>query len=232
MLKFLLQFLCVFSFLQSIAQDNSYNALPVNLDYVFKEIKDENSSYFYPNLLEKFKNNDTTLTIMDYRFLYYGYAKQHSYKPYGISKHAEEIQKILFNKELKNDDYLLLEEKIAMSLTDDPFDLKMIVRLINVYKYLKKEDLAEKLIYKHNMLIDTILGSGDGLSCETAFQVINVSDEYVILNVFGFQSKSQAMIDGTCDFLTLEDPNKEIGIDGIYFNIEIPFKKLYENTVN
>ena len=49
MLKFLLQFLCVFSFLQSIAQDNSYNALPVNLDYVFKEIKDENSSYFCLN---------------------------------------------------------------------------------------------------------------------------------------------------------------------------------------
>ena len=56
-------------------------------------IKDKNSPLFYSKLMERYKNNDTTLTNEEYRYLYYGYSFQTEYSPYGRPSQSDAIKK-------------------------------------------------------------------------------------------------------------------------------------------
>ncbi len=78
-------------------------------------------------------------------------------------------------------------------------------------------------------LIQSILASGDGKSLETAYQVIAVSEEYVITDVLGFKVKKQSLIDHEgASFDLLEVTNVKTDEETtIYFNVDIPMK-LYE----
>ena len=40
------------------------------------EIKNENSNFYYPKLFERYLKGDTTLTVEDYHYLYFGYSFQ------------------------------------------------------------------------------------------------------------------------------------------------------------
>jgi hypothetical protein len=75
-------------------------------------------------------------------------------------------------------------------------------------------------------LVDSIRNSGDGLSMEKAWVVINVHEEYVMLRVLGFQPSGQSLAhkDGhSYDVMTVK--NVESGKEQtFYFNVDIPFK--------
>ena len=75
-------------------------------------------------------------------------------------------------------------------------------------------------------LIDSIRNSGDGKSLATAWVVINVHEEYVLLRVLGLSPSGQAVIhkDGHS-----YDEMKAKAEDGaeqtFYFNVDIPFRE-------
>ncbi len=78
-------------------------------------------------------------------------------------------------------------------------------------------------------LIQSILASGDGKSPKTAYQVIAVSEEYVITDVLGYKVKKQSLLDhegSSYDMLDVTNVKTEEETT-IYFNIDIPMK-LYE----
>ena len=75
---------------------------------------------------------------------------------------------------------------------------------------------------KFHNIMNAIFSSGDGKQCETGFHVIVVEHEYIMLNVFEIESKSQSLV-GNCDYLSFE--KGKYNVDGIYFNIE----KMLEN---
>ena len=75
-------------------------------------------------------------------------------------------------------------------------------------------------------LIDSIRSSGDGKSPETAWVVINVHEEYVVLRVLGFRPRGQSLIqkDGH-SYDVMKVKNTEDGTEQtFYFNVDIPFK--------
>jgi hypothetical protein len=75
-------------------------------------------------------------------------------------------------------------------------------------------------------LIDSIRNSGDGKSMETAWVVINVHEEYVILRALGFRPGEQSLIhkDGH-SYDEMKVKNAEDGTaQTFYFNVDIPFK--------
>ncbi|RTZ50476.1 DUF4919 domain-containing protein [Chryseobacterium arthrosphaerae] len=55
-----------------------------------------------------------------------------------------------------------------------------------------------------------MLASGDGMKCETAFHVISVTDEYVLLNTFQMAMKSQSLT-GKCDYIVFEKISTKSG---------------------
>ena len=75
-------------------------------------------------------------------------------------------------------------------------------------------------------LIDSIRNSGDGKSMETAWVVINVHEEYVVLRALGFRPGEQSLMhkDGH-SYDVMKVKNAEDGTEQtFYFNVDIPFK--------
>ena len=79
-------------------------------------------------------------------------------------------------------------------------------------------------------LVDSIIQSGDGKSPETAMTVIEIREEYDVLDVLGFEQESQTLVekDGKrFDFLVAK--NSETGeTRDFYFNIDLFYDKAIE----
>src|SRR6185295_3639357 len=70
----------------------------VDFDDVKSKTQDSSSSQYYPLLLERFRNLDSTLTESDYKLIYYGNTLDSAYKPYWKSDNEKEFMK-LYNQE-------------------------------------------------------------------------------------------------------------------------------------
>lgn len=108
------------------------------------------------------------------------------------------------------------------SLSDFPFDISQLNYLAYIYHLKGDEESAKIAAIKFHSIVNVILSSGDGKQCETGFHVLLVEHEYIILNLFELESKSQSL-NGNCDYLAFEKGKYKV--DGIYFNIE----KMLEN---
>ena len=75
-------------------------------------------------------------------------------------------------------------------------------------------------------LINSIRNSGDGKSMETAWVVITVHEEYVVLRVLGFRPSQQSLVNqnghsyDVMKVKSIEDGTEQT----FYFNVDIPFK--------
>lgn len=195
----------------------------INFDTIESETKDSTSAYFYPNLIKRMLENDASLTKLDYRYLYYGYAYTESYKPYGSSEYKEDFSKFYNKKKYKK--AIPLAKKI---LEEDPTNLKTTYKLMVCFHKLEYKDSLQLYSKRYYSLLNAIYESGDGKSIETAYVVLRVSDEYSILGDLGLQLKTQALIDGPTDLMTVDQksqkPKKgEKKIKEVYFNIAKPF---------
>jgi hypothetical protein len=75
-------------------------------------------------------------------------------------------------------------------------------------------------------LINSIRNSGDGKSLETAWVVINVHEEYVVLRALGFKPSQQSLVNKNGhSYDVMKVKNAEDGTEQtFYFNVDIPFK--------
>jgi hypothetical protein len=75
-------------------------------------------------------------------------------------------------------------------------------------------------------LVSSIRNSGDGKSPETAWVVINVHEEYVILRILGFTPGEQSLLHNnghSYDVMKVKNAKDGTG-QTFYFNVDIPFK--------
>ncbi len=211
------QFFCL---LFSLSVCGVFSQTPVaqepDYESIRKEIAESTSAYFYPRLLERFASFDSTLTVTDYRHLYYGYIYQEGYDPFRKSKEEKKIEKYFRDAKEDASKYDKVIELVCKSLRDDPFDLRTMRFLCFLYHQKGDSEMGKKASHRFISLIGAILSSGDGESCETAYHVISPRHEYSILNVFQFESKAQQQVDG-CNYIELKD-NKR-GVEGIYFKV-------------
>jgi hypothetical protein len=209
------RYLIILLFVQAaFCQDINFKAPDYN--EIKKEIENKSSNYYYPKLLERFAANDTLITKDEYRHLYYGYVFNPKYSSFFRSPDEEKLSKFYRSETIDPKDY---EEIIKLSehtLSLFPFDLRMINFLSYIY-HLKGEDhTSKRWSDKYNNIIETIMSTGDGKTCETGFHVISVSHEYALINAFQLQVASQSLIKN-CDYLAFEKGKYKI--DGIYFSI-------------
>jgi hypothetical protein len=197
------------------AQEHSFRA--PDYDLIKKEILDSSSVFYYPKLFARLIEYDTTLGKEEYRHLYFGYIFQKKYEPYYVSPDEEKLVKYYQSTgELTEKEINEIIEIATRSIDEYPFDMRQMNFLGYVYHLKGDEAKTTKIYYRFSMTIDAIMSSGDGKTCETAFHVTSVSHEYVLLNMFDFRMKSQALT-GNCDYLTIE--KDERNIRGIYFNV-------------
>lgn len=212
--------LAMFSF-QLIAQGEQFEPI-IEVDYksIEKTVADASSPYFYPNIFKRYLSNDTTLSIMDYHYLYYGYTFQESYNSL-LRNDNERFETIMQKDNLTADEYNELISIETEWLQRSPFDLEGIYLMIVGLDNTGQKANAEIWSIKLGGLLDAIIASGDGRSVGTAFHVAKVNDEYFLLEMFGLNSSGRQELVETCDYLHVQ-PN-DSDVDGLYFNVERHF---------
>src|SRR5690606_37489527 len=73
-------------------------------DYIEIEklTKDKTSAFHYEGMYKRYADNDATLTLRDYRMLYYGYFFRPEYTPFHHTAEADSIKMLLGTKEELN----------------------------------------------------------------------------------------------------------------------------------
>ena len=75
-------------------------------------------------------------------------------------------------------------------------------------------------------LLDAVFRSGDGRSVRTAFRVLSVADEYVVMQALGVESVlSQSLVEEHYDRIEISGATGYEG-DEIYFDVSLPMKHL------
>lgn len=167
--------LTLFLFVIAVSGIAQVTPIPVNYDSVRSAVTGAEKESYYPGLLQRFNRFDTTLTLADYRLLYYGYAFNGGYIPYfndGTVEVGQLMKKRKYDGANEACDKILAKTPIAIAT--------------NFYKSLVlmnmgENDSARLYTMRYKNLMNAIVSSGDGLTCETAFKVIYVSDEYTVL---------------------------------------------------
>lgn len=191
---------------------------PVKYKKLKKEIKKKRSAYHYPTLYKRYVELDTSLSVGEFRYLYYGYTFQSDYSPYGTPVLQDSLVNYLTRPELMRAEYEVAARIGGELLHANPFRLRE--TFITAVSYEMAGNLRMSGLYfdLYEKQVDAIMSTGDGLSTLTAFSVIYVQDEYEILEVLGFEfDGNQQLLEGGFDMLELKE--NPAGFDALFFDV-------------
>ncbi len=198
------------------AQDPTF--LPPDYQGIKGVMNDSSSVFYYPRLMDRYQRCDTTLNMEDFRVLYYGTLFTSSYSPYARPEKNDTLIAIFTADTVTTDDFrtiIKLEKKI---LENFPFNIWDLSVLSFAYHNTGDTIQYKNISYKLNMVVRTILSTGDGRTEETGWHVISVDHEYDLLNLLGLSfGGQQSLTSGGCDYLKLK-PN-EFDIEGLFFDV-------------
>jgi len=188
-----------------------------NYQQIRPQISSSRSTSYYPLLMERYIQCDSTITLEDYRNLYFGFALQEDYIPYQKENaSALEVRAQLAEKHAVIEDYSTALAKAKEALLDNPFDLPALSVIPICYHQMGDTENFHLWDLKLHGILDAIGSSGDGESPETAFHVINIEHEYEILNRLGLELERVEVVNSETDFVRIKSNNDTI--PGIYFN--------------
>ncbi len=173
----------------------------------------------YADLSAKLKNGDTKIDFLALRM---AYTETKEYSPYGTgSDETRPMFKAFGDKKYK--DALKLADKILKENYVE-MNAHYISSLANDALGDKEKAAFHKAVFLG--LINSIIGGKDGKSAKTAYEVISVPEEFVVVNTLGWQRGDQALAteDGhKFDVLTVKNPKTNETVK-MYFNIDTVFK--------
>ncbi len=209
----------------SHAQDVTYSA--PDFDEIEKSVRDFDSQYYYPRLMNRYLQGDTAFTDKELTYLYYGYTYQEDYDPYrDIKYHTVDIDD-LYNKESHTAAECDTIIKYAQLVLDDfPFEFRQMNML--AYAYAQKGDTQTSAFWNNRMrrLLNVILHTGDGIKPETAWYVISSVHEYDIIYCLGLLPTGYTFVEPMYDFIDIK-PVAGKKEEGYYFNVSRMLSEYY-----
>lgn len=208
MTKYLFLIITLSIFEISFGQDE----ININFDEIKSKTENVNSTTYYPKLLERFNSFDATLSLEENALIYYGFSFQENYLK---NKPSEEQLNTLSN----NQEYEKLKIECEKILDKNPVSLAANNKMgFALFKLGKPESEWKKYQKRYRDIRKVIVYSGNGLSCDSAFKVIYVSDEYnIIYDYFEISQLSHQSLSGLCDHF-INEPNKFYKAKEIYFD--------------
>ena len=199
------------------AQEEFFNA--PNYSQIEGNVKDQNSSYYYPTLLKKYLDANSEMTLEEARHLYYGYVFQPNYVPTDTSSYNNKLAITLSRGSFTPNDYAEILEYSNALLLQDPFNLRALNAKLLVLAQQNKTDEYKKVAQQRSIVQNAIISTGDGMSESTAFYVIKVAHEYDILPFLGYTygGEDRILRGNKVNYLTLGQ--NRFGIERVYFNI-------------
>ncbi|WP_400262950.1 DUF4919 domain-containing protein [Sphingobacterium sp. SG20118] len=206
-ITFLIFLLSLISFLK--AQE----ALKIDYSEIKVKIQDKNSSSYYPKLLQRFNDFDNTLTTEDYALIYYGFSFQDDY----LKNQPDERALNKLQKEENFEGQILESKKILavnpVSLTAND------CMAYALFKTGHPETEWKKYQDRFRAIRRVIASSGNGMTCESAYKVIYVSDEYnMIYTYFNVEKVHSQKLSGLCDKFDV-DPTEYLPSKVVFFDI-------------
>jgi hypothetical protein len=104
-------------------------------------------------------------------------------------------------------DHSKVRDKAVELLSAQYSDLKGHLYLSRACDMLHDAPCAEQARFVALGLMQSILRSGDGKSCDTGWDVALISEEYAVLSIMGLKMQQQALIGGEhpCDAMTVKN---------------------------
>ncbi len=195
------------------------NSKAPNMD----KIKDFADSRKYNKLMKRYESNDPSLSLDEYRNIYYGFVFQEQYRPYDKTNYGKRISTLYYKDNLSRVDCDTIIKYAELSLKEDPFNLQQMNYLIYAYKTKKKYHLAQHWQTRLNNVLRAILSTGTGNNINDAWHVISIDHEYALINFINpnFVVDHQEFIEPYFDYIILKKLSGNVP-DGFYFNIKYP----------
>jgi hypothetical protein len=173
----------------------------------------------YATLLASLKAGNTSI---DYTRLRLSYMDSPEYKAAKDISKSEEAMSDALNK--KDYPAALKDAEAVLESNYVNIDAHFVALVAN--QEMGAMDKAEFHRTVFRGLLNSIRNSGDGKSLETAWVVINVHEEYVLLRVLGFRPSQQSLVNQNGhSYDVMKVKNAEDGTEQtFYFNVDIPFK--------
>lgn len=196
-----------------------------------KQTFNSKSPTYYPSLMQRFVDCDSTLTLDDYRCLYYGFPLREDFIPYqNINSSVIEARKKLTESGASAEVCSEAIKVAEAALLDNPFDLIALSIIPICYQQLGDSERSSLWNLKLQGILSAISSSGDGETAETAIHVINIEHEYEILNRLGLElDQIEATKTKQTDFMRVRENTDSI--KGRYFNYSIcgdAYRKRYK----
>lgn len=191
-------------------------------NYLGRVTTDKNSPFYYPRLVKRFAEADTSLTLEEVHCLYYGWVLQKDYDPYIALKEEDEALKIL-----KQEDVSVKDARRALKLLDAAVEkapthlrLYMYRHYANTLVYGEDSKQVQDDAFRYIALISAIIASGHGDDFESAFHVAVVAHSYAVMNYFGFEPISQSLqYHEGMSYDVFELQENEYEVEKLYFNV-------------
>ena len=179
-------------------------------------ISNKGSQYYYPKLMKRYLNSDSSLTLKEKSLLYYGFVFQDEFKNDRNRLYRDSLRIFFAVDSLTNLDAERIIQFSDSILVVNPFNLRALNYRAYAFDHQGKGERAQGVIFRINVVLGAILNSGYGLSPDSPFYVIRESDEYAVINAMGFlfDGKHKKVKD-KYDYLTISGSEK--GVDGLYF---------------
>ncbi|OQA14798.1 MAG: hypothetical protein BWY64_03109 [bacterium ADurb.Bin363] len=174
--------------------------------------QESNNVSSYIKLLERVKNLDETVDFKEFRL---AYTETPEYNPYFVNDGNSDLMNSALDNKQYEDAIKYAQTVLDKNYTD--MDAHVVCKIAYKESGQQVESDFHDFVFKG--LLKSILDSGDGKTPETAYQVISIREEYIILTVFGLTYDVQNLIDvkgHSYDMFNLKGEQKEI-----YFNIDI-----------
>jgi len=184
-----------------------------------RNVKEKASSYYYPNLMNKYQSGTIQMTPEEGRHLYFGYVYQPGYVPTDTSEFNKKLAEVLSKQSFVTEDYKNILQYADALLLEDPFNLRALNAKLLVYAQDNNTEEYKKVALKRRIVQDAIIGTGDGTSEKTPFYVIKVAHEYDILPFLGynFGGEDKILKGNKVNYLSLG--KNRFDVDRVYFNI-------------
>lgn len=186
---------------------------------------DPKNKYYFPKLMAKYMQNDTTMTQEEYRYLYLGYMFQEDYDPYRTSPYSEMTDGLRMKEQHSKAEIDTIRKYAEKALKDNPFDLRQMSFLVHVLKERHKDMSAKIWEYRLEHLLGAIKSTGTGEDEDNAWYVIYPMHEYDMVQLLGYEAVDIDYIEPGFDHLLVE-PDGTIKhrnpAKGFYFNVQVP----------
>lgn len=141
--------------------------------------KDSLSSYYYPNLLDRFNKNDSTLADLDIIALQIGFTNNPNYKPYQTIDMEREIKNLINQKKYK--DVLVICNEL---LKTNPVNFTALMEIGFAYMKLQNDSA---LLYKAKFMsiLNSVMSSGNGTIDKPFFVLSPIDGQTLITHIFG-----------------------------------------------